>query len=92
MNSSSLNRIALVIDGHHRRIMQRMGIVPAKADTAKTYNALLPIVPDEWSAEDMDEHHLLLKNLGQTFCRPRKAECDGCPARDWCEFGNGREG
>lgn len=92
MNASTLNRKAMVIDGHHRRIMQRMGIVPAKADTAKTYNALMPIVPDEWSAEDMDEHHLLLKKLGQTFCRPRKAECDGCPARDWCEFGNGREG
>ena len=77
MNASTFNRRAMVIDGHHRRIMQRMGIVPAKADTAKSYEALMPIVPGEWSAADMDEHDLLLKKLGQTFCRPRRAECDG---------------
>lgn len=86
MNASTFNRKAMVIDGHHRRIMQRMGIVPAKADTAKAYDALMPIVPNEWSAEDMDEHHLLLKKLGQTYCRPRKAECEGCPVRSDCEF------
>ena len=87
MNASTFNRRAMVIDGHHRRIMQRMGVVPAKADTAKTYDALMPIVPVEWSAEDMDEHHLLLKKLGQTFCRPRKAQCDGCPVRGDCRLG-----
>ncbi len=87
MNASTFNRKAMVIDGHHRRIMQRMGIVPVKADTARTYDALMPIVPPEWSAEDMDEHHLLLKKLGQTHCRPRKAACDGCPAREICDTG-----
>ncbi|QIG54033.1 endonuclease III [Altererythrobacter sp. BO-6] len=87
MNASTFNRKAMVIDGHHRRVMQRMGIVPAKADTAKTYDALMPIVPPEWSAEDMDEHHLLLKKLGQTYCRPRKPECHGCPARSDCDTG-----
>lgn len=85
MNASTFNRRAMVIDGHHRRIMQRMGIVPAKADTAKTYDAIMPIVPDEWSAADMDEHHLLLKKLGQTHCRPRRAQCQDCPVRDDCE-------
>ncbi|MBV7258830.1 endonuclease III domain-containing protein [Erythrobacter crassostreae] len=86
MNASNFNRKAMVIDGHHRRIMQRMGIVTAKADNAKTYNALMPIVPVEWTAEDMDEHHLLLKKLGQTHCRPRKADCEDCPVRSDCEF------
>ncbi|MEM9085572.1 MAG: endonuclease III [Pseudomonadota bacterium] len=90
MNASTFNRRAMVIDGHHRRIMQRMGVVPAKADTAKTYNALMPIVPEEWSAADMDEHHLLLKKLGQTFCRPRRAECDQCPVRADCKTGTGQ--
>lgn len=87
MNASTFERKAMVIDGHHRRIMQRMGIVPARADTAKTYDALMPIVPAEWSAADMDEHHLLLKKLGQTFCRPRRAECAACPAQKICETG-----
>lgn len=87
MNASSFNRKAMVIDGHHRRIMQRMGLVPAKADTAKTYDALMPVVPPQWTAADMDEHHLLLKKLGQTFCRPRAPQCDGCPVRVDCQTG-----
>ena len=89
MNASTFERKAMVIDGHHRRIMQRMGIVPAKADTAKTYDELMPIVPDKWTAADMDEHHLLLKKLGQTFCRPRRAECEACPVRADCKTGRG---
>ena len=87
MNASTFERRAMVIDGHHRRIMQRMGVVAAKADTAKAYDTLMPIVPPEWSAADMDEHHLLLKKLGQTFCRPRKAQCADCPVRGKCETG-----
>ena len=87
MNASTFERKAMVIDGHHRRIMQRMGIVPTKADTTRTYDALMPILPQEWSAADMDEHHLLLKKLGQTHCRPRKALCEGCPVREDCETG-----
>lgn len=85
MNASKFERKAMVIDGHHRRIMQRMGIVPPKADTAKTYDALMPILPEEWTAADMDEHHLLLKKLGQTHCRPRALLCEGCPAAPDCE-------
>jgi len=87
MNASSLNRKAMVIDGHHRRIMQRTGVVPPKADTAKAYDALMPILPEEWSAQDMDEHHLLLKKLGQSHCRPRGPQCDQCPALPNCETG-----
>lgn len=93
MNASSFDRKAMVIDGHHRRIMQRMGLVPAKADTAKTFDALMPIVPAEWSAADMDEHHLLLKKLGQTHCRPRAPLCslgEGCPVRGDCQTGQKR--
>ncbi len=87
MNASTLDRKAMVIDGHHRRIMQRMGVVPPKADTAKVYDALMQILPEEWSAQDMDEHHLLLKKLGQSHCRPRQPECDQCPAKPDCDTG-----
>ena len=87
MNVSVFDRRAMVMDGHHRRIMQRKGIVSPKADTARTYDALMPIVPDEWTAADMDEHHLLLKKLGQTYCRPRAPQCAGCPVRADCVMG-----
>ena len=87
MNTSGFARSVMVIDSHHRRIMQRMGIVPAKADTARAYDALMPLLPPEWHAADMDEHHLLLKKLGQTFCRPREPRCKNCPVRADCATG-----
>ena len=90
MNTSTFDRRAMVIDGHHQRIMQRMGLAPAKADTARTYDVLMPAVPREWSGADMDEHHLLLKMLGQSHCRPRSPECTGCPVRQDCKTGAGQ--
>lgn len=90
MNTSTLDRRVMVIEGHHRRIMQRMEIVPERADTKRAYNVLMPILPEEWSAADMDEHHLLLKKLGQAYCRPRAPDCEGCPVRRDCALGSRR--
>lgn len=90
MNASTFNRRAMVIDGHHRRTMQRIGVVPPRADTVRCFDAIMPVVPPEWSAEDMDEHHLLLKMLGQRFCRPRHTDCGNCPVRADCRSGQDR--
>ncbi|OCC23824.1 endonuclease III [Croceicoccus estronivorus] len=89
MNTSTFDRSALVIDGHHRRVMQRMGLVPARADTTRAYDELMPVLPPEWSAQDMDEHHLLVKKLGQTYCRPSRPDCTACLARGICQTGRG---
>lgn len=88
MNASDLNRRVVVIDSHHRRIVQRMGLVPSRADTRRAYDALMPILPSEWRAEDIDEHHLLVKRLGQTFCRPKRPDCRSCPVRSDCKQGS----
>lgn len=90
MNTSTFDRPVMVIEGHHRRIMQRMGLIPAKADTERAYDALMPVLPPEWSAADMDEHHLLLKKLGQSHCRPRAPVCEGCPVRANCRYAAAR--
>ncbi|QPC98953.1 endonuclease III domain-containing protein [Qipengyuania soli] len=87
MNASTLDRRALVLDSHHRRILQRMGLVPAKADTARTFAAIMPVMPEEWSAAEFDEHHLLMKKLGQTWCRPSAPDCATCPAQALCATG-----
>lgn len=85
MNTSSFNRSALVIDTNHRRVIQRMGLVPAKADTLRSYSEMMPILPEQWGAPDIDEHHLLVKRVGQQFCRPKQLHCDGCPMRPHCQ-------
>ncbi|OJU65884.1 MAG: endonuclease III [Rhizobiales bacterium 63-7] len=88
VNTSTLGRKALVIDGHHRRVMQRMGLVPARADTTRAYDALMPVLPEEWSAADIDEHHLLVKRLGQVSCRPSRPDCGGCAVTSLCRTGS----
>ena len=90
MNASTLDRRAIVLDGHHTRILQRMGLVPAKASTARAFDAIMPVMPDDWSGADYDEHHLLMKKLGQTWCRPSAPDCTDCPAQALCETGRGR--
>lgn len=87
MNASTFAHSALVIDSHHLRIARRMRLVAAKADTRRAYDALMPAMPHEWSAADIDEHHLLVKRLGQTLCRPSRMECPGCPVQRDCATG-----
>lgn len=86
MNASSFERPAMVIDTHHKRIVQRMGLAPPKASTEGTYDAVMAIVPDEWSAADIDEHHMLLKELGREVCRPSDPQCRDCPLREDCDW------
>ena len=90
MNASTLDRRAIVLDGHHTRILQRMGLVPPRADTARAFDAIMPVMPPEWSGADYDEHHLLMKKLGQTWCRPATPDCPNCPAQALCETGRRR--
>ena len=90
MNASTLDRRAIVLDSHHTRILQRMGLVPPKADTARAFDAIMSVMPPEWSGADYDEHHLLMKKLGQTWCRPSSPACRDCPAQALCETGRAR--
>ena len=92
MNASTLNRRAIVLDSHHLRILRRMGLVPPKADTRRAFDAIMPAMPEEWSGPDFDEHHLLMKKLGQTWCRPSSPDCASCPAQALCETGRARIG
>ena len=92
LNASTLDRRAIVLDGHHTRILQRMGLVPPRADTARAFDAIMPVMPPEWSAADYDEHHLLMKRLGQTWCRPALPDCAACIAQSLCATGQARGG
>ena len=91
MNASTLDRRAIVLDGHHTRILQRMGLVPPKASTDRAFEAIMPVMPEEWDGADFDEHHLLMKKLGQTSCRPAAPDCAHCLALSLCKTGQARE-
>ena len=46
MNASRLDRRATVLDSHHTRILQRMGLVPPKASIERAFAAIMPVMPE----------------------------------------------
>lgn len=57
------------------------------ANTARALAAIMPAMPSEWSGTAYDEHHLLMKQFGRTWCRPSAPDCAECPAQVQCEIG-----
>ncbi|MFN6934080.1 MAG: endonuclease III domain-containing protein [Tsuneonella sp.] len=90
VNTTTLDRPALVLDTHHLRILARLGLIADGEDTAKAYDALMPVLPPEWDAATIDEHHMLMKELGRTVCTPKNPKCPDCPALSLCPTGQAR--
>lgn len=88
LNFSTLRMPALVVDTHHLRVLRRLRIVREKAGLAEAYGVAMSRMPAGWSAAAMDEHHQLMKQLGQSSCRHRNPECGNCPLRDLCRSGD----
>ncbi len=86
VNFSTLRRRALCVDSHHLRVTQRLGLTP-RADAATTEERLMRLVPETWTAEMLDEHHQLIKQLGQTICTFAEPKCGECPLLKICPYG-----
>ena len=85
VNFSTLRRRAISVDAHHLRVTQRLGIVP-RADAATTEERLVRLVPETWTAEMLDDHHRLVKQLGQTLCTFDHPKCGECPLNKVCAY------
>jgi endonuclease-3 len=86
VNLSVLRRRALCIDAHHLRVSQRLALTP-RADAATTETRLMRLVPPEWDAATLDEHHSLVKLHGQTLCTFAEPKCGQCPLLARCPWG-----
>lgn len=84
LNFSTLRKAVLVIDTHHLRILRRLRLVRAGADYREAYDAMILIAPASWSAADYDDHHQLMKVLGQTVCKHQSTSCLRCPLQSLC--------
>ena len=89
VNFSTLRRRALSVDTHHLRVSQRLALTP-RADAATTEERLMRLMPAEWDAAMLDEHHSLIKLHGQTLCTFAEPRCAPCPLRSGCPFGQKR--
>jgi endonuclease-3 len=86
VNFSTLRRRAMCVDSHHLRVTQRLGLTP-RADAALTEERLMRLVPETWTAEMLDDHHQLIKKLGQTLCSFEEPKCSQCPLLKICSYG-----
>jgi endonuclease-3 len=86
VNFSTLRRRALCVDGNHLRVVQRLALTP-RADAATTETRLMRLVPESWTAEMLDEHHMLVKLHAQTLCTFAEPRCAACPLLPQCPFG-----
>jgi endonuclease-3 len=84
LNFSTLRRRVLVVDLHHRRVVQRLGLVPPAATLTQAYHILMRRLPDRWTAADLDDHHMLIMHHAQTVCRALAPRCGACPLASLC--------
>jgi endonuclease-3 len=91
VNFSTLRRRALCVDANHLRVVQRLHLTP-RADAGVTEQRLMRLIPEDWDAEKLDEHHSLVKLHAQTLCTFTEPRCAGCPLEGICPTGQQRVG
>lgn len=86
LSFSRLRMPALVVDTHHQRVAQRIGIVPAKASLEKCATILQSYVPTDWDGQRVYDSHQGYMRHGQRVCHWRRPECSRCVIRHWCDY------
>ena len=81
---SRLRGRALPVDSHHHRVAIRLGILPAKVDVGKSHAILEALLPADWTARQVYDHHEVLMLHGQKCCYYRNPACDRCPLSNLC--------
>jgi endonuclease-3 len=88
MNFSTLRMRALVVDCHYFRVAKRLGVLGPKTSLRAAHRVLMnQHIPPEWSADDLGDHHRLMKLHGQNVCFARRPVCWKCTFQDICPTG-----
>ncbi|OZC02916.1 endonuclease III domain-containing protein [Rubricoccus marinus] len=88
---SRLRMPALPVDSHHHRVAQRLGWIPEKMPVGPSHEALEAMLPEEWGAREVYDHHEVLMLHGQRVCHWRTPECERCVVLELCPFGQRRQ-
>lgn len=84
LNFSSLRKPALVVDSHHLRVAERLGLVAPKTPLHKAAYQLEALLPQDWGGREYYDHHEALMYHGQQCCFYRNPACGQCPVRELC--------
>ena len=86
LSFSRLRMPALVVDTHHQRVAQRIGLVPPKASLEKCALQLQAYLPEDWDGQRVYDSHQGYMRHGQQVCHWRSPDCGRCVVRDWCDY------
>lgn len=84
---SRLRRPALPVDSHHHRVAGRLGFIPAGVGPGPAHKLLRALLPNDWPAQTLYDHHEALMVHGQRLCFYRNPACGRCPVLDLCPYG-----
>ena len=89
---SRLRIPALPVDSHHHRVAQRLGLIPFSLDVGPSHDALAALLPADWDAQAVYDHHEALMLHGQKCCYWKRPACAPCPVYDLCVWEGKGEG
>ncbi|TNC51076.1 Fe-S cluster assembly protein HesB [Rubellimicrobium rubrum] len=90
LSFSQLRRAALPVDSHHHRVAQRTGLIPSSMNVGPSHSALAALLPADWDAQAVYDHHEVLMLHGQRCCTFRDPACGRCVILDLCPTGLAR--
>lgn len=89
---SSLRGKALPVDSHHFRVAVRLGIIEEKLGEGKAHQVLEDLLPANFSAQEVYDHHQVMMRHGQKVCFFQRPDCLHCILLDLCPTGKKRLG
>jgi endonuclease-3 len=91
LSFSMLRKAALPVDSHHHRVAQRTGLIPQSTAVGPSHAALAGLLPEDWDAQRVYDHHEVMMLHGQRCCFFKSPACGRCAILDLCPTGQGRE-
>lgn len=89
---STLRIPAMPVDSHHHRVAQRLALIGPKVDEKAAHKLLADLLPPDWDAQQVYDHHEALMFHGQKCCYFHTPACGRCVVLDQCPFGQARTG
>ncbi len=87
---STLRIPAMPVDSHHHRVAQRLGLISAKTGPDAAHAQLAALLPPDWDAQQVYDHHEAFMYHGQKCCYFQTPACGRCVVLDQCPFGQKR--
>lgn len=84
---SNLRMPAMPVDSHHHRVAQRLGLLPDKIGPGPAHAILQALLPADWDAQQVYDHHEVFMFHGQRCCFFQNPDCFRCVVLDICPYG-----